>query len=85
MNEDMILELGDDDDIDLELGDDGDMELNDGLPYYNMTTDYWDLKNKPQINGVTLIGNKTSEELNIIQTVPLTNLQIEELFNQAFN
>lgn len=29
------------------------------------TTNYSELSNKPQINGVTLDGNKTSEELNI--------------------
>lgn len=29
------------------------------------TTNYSELTNKPQINGVTLDGNKTSEELNI--------------------
>jgi hypothetical protein len=33
----------------------------DGKPYI----DYNDLLNKPQINGVTLSGNKTSEELGI--------------------
>ena len=31
-----------------------------------ITGDYDDLGNKPQINGITLEGNKTSEELNII-------------------
>lgn len=29
------------------------------------TTNYSELSNKPQINGVTLDGNKTSEDLNI--------------------
>lgn len=29
------------------------------------TGDYTKLKNKPSINGVTLSGNKTSEELHI--------------------
>lgn len=32
------------------------------------TTDYEKLKNKPQINGNELIGNKTSEELGLIGT-----------------
>ena len=30
------------------------------------TTNYNDLANKPSINGVTLVGNKTSEDLGII-------------------
>lgn len=29
------------------------------------TTDYEELDNKPKINGVTLTGNKTSEDLHI--------------------
>lgn len=30
-----------------------------------VTTDYEELDNKPSINGVTLVGNKTSQELHI--------------------
>lgn len=40
------------------------------------TTNYNDLTNKPSINGVTLIGNKTNEELNINA---ISNSEIEEL------
>lgn len=29
------------------------------------TTDYTDLSNKPSVNGVTLVGNKTSDDLHI--------------------
>lgn len=41
--------------------------LNLGIPQGETggTTNYNDLENKPQINGVELSGNKTSEELNI--------------------
>ena len=38
------------------------------------TTDYTDLSNKPQINGVPLIGNKTSSQLNINIPAPYTLL-----------
>ncbi len=31
----------------------------------NGTTDYTTLNNKPSINGVELVGNKTTEELGI--------------------
>ena len=35
-------------------------------PYVNVaSTNYNDLINKPQINGVTLIGNKTSQEIHV--------------------
>lgn len=30
------------------------------------SNNYNDLANKPSINGVTLVGNKTSEELNVV-------------------
>ena len=37
-----------------------------GMGVVNATsTNYNDLANKPSINGVSLVGNKTSEELNI--------------------
>lgn len=41
------------------------------------TTNYNLLQNKPQINGVTLTGNKTAEDLNLEQ--PLTTEQINAL------
>lgn len=47
--------------------------------------DYEDLRNKPKINGVTLIGDKTSGQLGIVQTVPLTNAEIEGIFQNVIN
>ena len=41
-------------------------EFISGLAMVAITGDYEDLSNKPSINGVTLIGNKTSEELGIV-------------------
>lgn len=41
--------------------------------------DYDDLSNKPQVNGVTLSGNKTSKQLGIRQTIPLTSAQYAQL------
>lgn len=42
--------------------------------------DYEELVNKPSINGVTLIGDKTLEELG---TSPLTNMEILEIIKKA--
>ena len=42
------------------------------------TKDYNDLENKPQINGVTLAGNKTSEDLGIYS---LTQQQLADLMD----
>lgn len=46
--------------------------------------DYEHLKNKPQINGVTLEGNKTTRQLKIEVTDPLTNLEIEAMLASVF-
>lgn len=42
------------------------------------TSDYELLQNKPQIEGIELLGNKTFEEL---QLQALTNLELEDLIN----
>lgn len=46
--------------------------------------DYDKLINKPQINGVTLEGNKTTRQLKIEVTDPLTNLEIEAMLASVF-
>lgn len=44
------------------------------------TDDYTGLKNKPMINGRTLIGDKDSEEdLGIVDSEPLTYSQLKSL------
>lgn len=40
--------------------------------------DYNDLVNKPSINGVELVGDKTTQDLDIL---PLTNAEIDEFMN----
>ena len=42
------------------------------------SNDYNELINRPKINGVELVGNKTTEELDIL---PLTNTEIDEFMN----
>lgn len=46
--------------------------------------DYEKLTNKPQINGVELVGDKSSRELKIKESDPLTNLEINEIFRHVF-
>lgn len=63
-------------DTDIQTSDgeiDTDIELS-----INGTNDYNDLVNKPSINGVELVGDKTTEELDIL---PLTNAEIDEFMN----
>lgn len=47
------------------------------LPIKN--TNYNDLENIPTLNGVKIIGKKTSTDYRINDVVPLSNLEIEEL------
>lgn len=52
-----------------------------------IANDYRELDNKPKINDVELIGNKTLEELDIqpkgdYLAETLTNLEIEEIFKR---
>lgn len=42
------------------------------------TNNYEMLVNKPQINGVTLAGNKTVEEIGIVE---ISNTELENLLN----
>lgn len=46
------------------------------------TKDYEKLENKPSINSVELVGNKTFEELGI---TPLSNIEIMNIINRASN
>ena len=48
------------------------------------TTNYTELTNKPQINNIELIGNKSLDDLNIqikgdYETEPITNAELENL------
>lgn len=46
------------------------------------TSDYQDLTNKPQINGVTLLGNKTTEQLGLQTTIDFaTNDDIDKVIS----
>ena len=75
-------------DIDIELDNessiDTDIQTSDGEIDTDIelstsgTNDYNDLVNKPRINGVELVGDKTTEELDIL---PLTNAEIDEFMN----
>lgn len=42
------------------------------------TTNYKELNNKPSINGVTLLGNKTASDLMMVKSTGTTNLGLEK-------
>ena len=80
MNEtiDIDIEINTDSSIDTDIQtSDGEIDTDIELST-NGTNDYNDLVNKPSINGVELVGDKTTEELDIL---PLTNAEIDEFMN----
>ena len=56
-----------------------DLEMNE-VTETGGTKNYNDLNNKPKIEGVELIGDKTFEELNLSS---LTNTEIEDLLDAS--
>ncbi len=80
MNEtiDIDIEINTDSSIDTDIQtSDGEIDTDIELSTSG-TNDYNDLVNKPSINGVELVGDKTTEELDIL---PLTNAEIDEFMN----
>ena len=83
MQDDLILELENGgNDLELEVENPADLVLEESNPY--ITNNYESLQNLPRINNVMLIGNKTSQDLHIQQTDPLTNLEIESMIASVF-
>ena len=65
MAKEIEINLEEENNVSMEVKDTGNVEI--GMESdFGGTTDYNKLKNKPSINGVTLEGNKTLEELGII-------------------
>lgn len=80
MNEtiDMDIEINTDSSIDTDIQtSDGEIDTDIELSTSG-TNDYNDLVNKPSINGVELVGDKTTQDLDIL---PLTNAEIDEFMN----
>lgn len=79
------LEVEYDDTTELELEDEetSDIDIeNSDVVGTGETTNYEKLKNKPQINSVELLGDKSSDELGLQDEMEaLTNTEIESLIN----
>lgn len=72
MNEDWKLNFHDAPSSEIKFG-------TDIRPVFGGVSDYTKLNNKPSINGVELIGNKSNDDLNIRS---ITNSEIEEFFKR---
>ncbi len=65
------IEMEDDDVFDLEL-----------LPDVSYENDYEKIRNKPKINGVELLGDKTFEQLG---RKKMTNRAIQDIVDSVYN
>lgn len=82
-NEEINVIIESDDNIDVDTVTDN-VNVLFGEGNYNIQpiTSYEELSDLPQINDITLIGNKNSNELHLQDEMDsLTNLEIEELLN----
>lgn len=63
------------------FSDDASMDASFGETQKVSTSNYEDLYNKPKINGVTLTGDRSFEDLG---EENLTNMEIATIFNRVF-
>lgn len=61
--------------------------MKEGVPYTgggsgSGTSNYLELSNKPQINGVTLVGNKSLADLGVVK---ITDNEIDDIINNVFD
>ena len=68
--------------VELRLGKMNELDLGNTIPV--PVRDYEEMENKPRVNGVELSGDKTTRELKIEITDPLSNLAIEGILSQVF-
>lgn len=75
----------DNNEIEIELRNDNvEIEINSNPTVINNigTNDYEKLKNQPQINTVTLLGNKTSKDLKLQDEMnKISNTELENIFS----
>ena len=82
MEDELNIEL-DKEDLDIILDEQNSIDAeieNSDIVSTGTTKNYEILDNKPQINSVELVGNKTANDLNLQERIEvLTNLEIEEI------
>ena len=66
--EELIVEANEEDDLRVDGGDDS----------VKVIRDYNQLKNRPKIEGVTLVGDKSFEELGFLE---MSNSEIQDIIN----
>lgn len=79
MEDEVNINILDDDNININLQ--NEETINAQVQEYRIENNYNYLQNKPQINSVELIGNKTTSDLNLQEPIDLaTNTDIDNMF-----
>lgn len=81
MEEELEVLLEEEEEIQIELEQEEELEIGLEGDATNVTVNnYEELPNKPRINDIELIGNKTAKELELQEEMEtLSNLEIEEI------
>lgn len=86
-NQEILINFDDEnEEINIENDDDYELNLSQSEIIYKTLNDYEKLNNKPQINSIELIGNKTAKDLKLQEEgdypeEKITNIELEHIFN----
>lgn len=75
---DLIIPTTETGELVVEVNEEDDLRVDGGDDSVKVIRDYNQLKNKPMIEGVTLTGDKTFEELGFLE---ISNSEIQDIIN----
>ena len=75
---DLIIPTTEAEELIVEANEEEDLRVDGGDDSVKVIRDYNQLKNRPKIEGVTLVGDKTFEELGFLE---MSNSEIQDIIN----
>lgn len=75
---DLIIPTTETGELVVEVNEEDDLRVDGGDDSVKVIRDYNQLKNRPKIEGVTLVGDKTFEELGFLE---MSNSEIQDIIN----
>ena len=75
---DLIIPTTETGELVVEVNEEDDLRVDGGDDSVKVIRDYNQLKNRPKIEGVTLVGDKTFEELGLLE---MSNSEIQDIIN----
>ena len=81
----MIINVDDNNEVRLRVGSDDEIDVNAGDTINIASSDYEDLTNKPKINDVELVGNKSLSDIGAaaIEDIPTVPTKVSQLQNDS--